>query len=125
MAESSLPKADELLRSAVSLLRQVSPRSLELKDQQTTIKRFASLATLAASATLQTGAVAKDALLFEARSDVEVLRDKRGNLAAAFGRLRDEIDAFIPEAAFGSKEIHGGLLTSQLLVLSSILEHRS
>lgn len=128
MAESRFPEADELLRSAVSLLRRVSPRSLELKDQQAVIKKFASLATLAASIALQTGAEADDALqlledgrgiilglLFEARSDVEVLRTKRGDLAMEFERLRDEIDAPVLETAFGSKQTDGGLLSSQAL----------
>ncbi|KAF4436508.1 TPR domain-containing protein [Fusarium austroafricanum] len=118
VAESRVPEADHLLRSAVSLLRKLSPRSLEQKDQQSMIKQFAGLTTLAASVALQTGASAEDALqlledgrgiilglMFEARSDVEVLRTKRPDLAAKFEQLRDEIDDSI--AVLTSRKANG------------------
>ncbi|KAH7109972.1 CHAT domain-containing protein [Dactylonectria macrodidyma] len=45
--------ADTLLRRAVSLLRDVSPRILQQDEQQRMLRQFAGLATLAAAVTLQ------------------------------------------------------------------------
>jgi tetratricopeptide (TPR) repeat protein len=87
ISRSDFKHANILLRRAVTRLRRLSPRSLQQKDQEHMIKRFAGLATLATSIALETGAGAEEAvqileegrgvilgLLFEVRSDLEGLR---------------------------------------------------
>jgi CHAT domain-containing protein len=119
LSRQRFTEADSLLRRAVSLLRNVSPRILQQRDQQHVLRRFADLATLATSVALEAattnaitadGDAADDAtedalslledgrgiilgLLFEIRSDVAVLRKEHPDLAARFERLRDELDA--------------------------------
>jgi hypothetical protein len=110
---SRLSEANLILRSTVKLLRKLSPRSLQQKDQQKMVKKFAGLAALATSVALETGAGAEEALvlleegrgfilglLFEVRSDIADLRREHPELAAEFERIRDSLD---------SAAVHGDL----------------
>ncbi|QKX59520.1 uncharacterized protein TRUGW13939_06654 [Talaromyces rugulosus] len=111
---SRLTEANLILRSTVKLLRKLSPRSLQQKDQQKMVKKFAGLAALATSVALETGAGAGEALvlleegrgfilglLFEVRSDIADLRQKHPDLAAEFEQMRDSLDS---TAAYGDLE---------------------
>lgn len=114
ISQSKLAEADILLKSAVNLLRKVSPRSLKQKDQQHMIRKFSGLTTLATSIALEVGTEAAAALemleegrgiilglLFEFRADTADLASKHPELAAEFVRLRDQLDS--PSSNTGSE----------------------
>ncbi|MFE3906663.1 CHAT domain-containing protein [Streptomyces sp. NPDC059153] len=104
-------RAADLLERAVHLLPQVSPRQLDRTDQQHALGQFAGLGAEAAAAALEDSRIAPEerpmraARLLEAsrgvllshaleiRSDLTALGKVRPDLAEAFIRLRDRLDA--------------------------------
>ncbi|MFI5953111.1 CHAT domain-containing protein [Cryptosporangium sp. NPDC051539] len=90
--------------TAVDLLRQVAPRSLDRQDQEYRLDTLSRLGTLAAASCLQTGEVERALELWEqgrgvilgqlldARTDLTDLAAKHPEKAAEFTRARDEFD---------------------------------
>jgi tetratricopeptide (TPR) repeat protein len=119
IAETDPGRAAGLLKAAVRLLPQTTPRFLERGDQQYAIGRFPRLASDAAALALSDPAVpelqrpaqalrlleaARGVLLSQAlstRSDLSELRERYPELAVRFAELRDLLDR--PSPAIGTQ----------------------
>jgi CHAT domain-containing protein len=108
---------------AVNLLPTVAPRQLKQQDQQHILGEFAGLAALAASAALEAGKDASQAvqllelgrgviagLRFGTRSDLTKLKEQHLEMAEKFEQLRDILDS--PSLSALDSATGGGALIS-------------
>jgi len=106
MEDQNWVDSSEITKAAVNLLPRVSSRSLDQRDQQHIIKKYAGLASRAAAMALQAGKPAADAvqlleqgrgvianLQFETRTDLTELRQLHPQVAKEFEQLRDSLDS--------------------------------
>ncbi|KAI9682837.1 MAG: hypothetical protein M1822_006327 [Bathelium mastoideum] len=104
--ESDWRKAHDILEEAVGLLPLITPRSLQVEDQQHLLKRVSVTATLAAAAALGNDCTALHALqllelgrgvisglLLDMRTDVSSLKQEHPDLAQQFTSLCEEINS--------------------------------
>lgn len=103
---TNIQRAAVFFKIAVETLAAISPRTVSRVEQQIRLSRFSGIASLAASALLETGNSVYEALhmlevgravllhqLLDARSDVTALEEAHPQIAKRFKRLRDVVDS--------------------------------
>ncbi|KAJ8131834.1 hypothetical protein O1611_g1792 [Lasiodiplodia mahajangana] len=116
LAHNAWEELSRITELAVSLLSNVSPRSLRQQDQQYLLRRYAGLASTAAAAALEAGKSGQDALrllehgrgtitsiLLQNRRSISSLQRQHPNWAKKFEGLRDALDPPLP---IGSALVH-------------------
>lgn len=100
------PESSFLLKGAVKLLPKVSPRLLDLDDQQHKLSQFTQLASSTVAAALQAGSEASECLsllelsrgiimglVIDCRSSLSELHKQHPDIYGRFNHLRAEIDS--------------------------------